>query len=188
MKNLNKKDSQYYLNLPYAVETRAISPEDGGGFTACIPDLGRWTAIGDGSTYQEAYENLMASLPGLIEDWINDNVLIPEPTPEMDLPSGNLSVRLPRTLHAKVISRAQYEGVSINAYITNILSQATVLSLTLDTVESALLRHMSQWVPNSAEQQDDVYHFSTQKKNPKRQELNDWLNNKLTRPLLDASR
>ncbi len=119
------KDLAYYLSLPYAVEMRPIAEEEGGGYTACIPQLGRFSAVGDGDTPEAAYADLRAALPSLVADWLAQGVAIPE-TGEEDLLasySGRLALRVPKSLHAQVAARAQREGVSINQFIATTLAQ-----------------------------------------------------------------
>ncbi len=120
------KDMAYYLSLPYVVEIAPIPEDEGGGYVACIPLLGRYSAVGDGETPEEAYADLMEARSTLIEEWLRRGIAIPEPqtAEEEALPSGKLSLRLPRSLHAQVNRQADQEGVSINAYITAGLAQA----------------------------------------------------------------
>ena len=112
-----QKDVDYYLVLPYRVEVVPISAAEGGGYTACIPLLGRWSAVGDGETATEAIADLQAHLPGLIKEWLASGVTIPEPISAPETLSGTLSLRLPKTLHAEVAQVAAEEGVSINQFI-----------------------------------------------------------------------
>ena len=120
-------DLAYYLSLPYAVEIRPLPDADGGGFHACIPRLGRYSAVGDGETAEEAYADLRAALPSLISGWLTRGVSVPEPdaTPEeaAALYSGKLALRVPKSLHARVAARARREGVSINQFIATTLAQ-----------------------------------------------------------------
>ena len=113
----SQKDAAYYLSLPYRVEVSPISLAQGGGYSACIPLLGRWSAVGDGETAAEAIADLQAHLPGLIEQWLHDGVAVPEPPGASETLSGTLSLRLPKTLHAEVAQVAAEEGVSINQFI-----------------------------------------------------------------------
>jgi predicted RNase H-like HicB family nuclease len=87
-----KKDTAYYLSLPYRVEVIPISTAEGGGYTACIPLLGRWSAVGDGKTAAEAIADLQTHLPGLIEQWLHDGISIPEPPGATETLSGTLSL------------------------------------------------------------------------------------------------
>ncbi len=119
------KNLTYYLSLPYAVEILPISEEAGGGYTACIPRLGRYSAVGDGETPEAAYADLRAALPSLIAEWLAQGIAIPEPEPDISQPSysGKLALRVPKSLHAQVAARARREGVSINQFITTTLAQ-----------------------------------------------------------------
>ncbi len=122
---MSTKNLTYYLALPYAVEILPISADEGGGYTACIPCLGRYSAVGDGETPEAAYANLRAALPSLLTGWLAQGVAIPEPSAEAPLPnySGKLALRVPKSLHAQVAARARREGVSINQFITTTLAQ-----------------------------------------------------------------
>ena len=112
-----QKDAAYYLSLPYRLEVSYIPAAEGGGFTACIPLLGRWSAVGDGETAAEAIADLQAHLPGLLQEWLDNGVSIPEPPGASETLSGTLSLRLPKTLHAEIAQVAAEEGVSINQFI-----------------------------------------------------------------------
>lgn len=112
-----RKDTVYYLSLPYRLEVSPVPDAEGGGYTACIPLLGRWSAVGDGETAAEAIADLQARLPGLIQEWLENGVSIPEPPGASEALSGTLSLRLPKTLHAEIAQVAAEEGVSINQFI-----------------------------------------------------------------------
>lgn len=126
-RNVMEKDVAYYLSLPYAAEITPVAEDEGGGYAACIPLLGRWSAVGDGETAEQAYADLRAALPSLIGDWLERGVEIPEPAaaPEDDQPllSGKLSLRLPRSLHTQAARAAEKEGVSINQLIAVALAR-----------------------------------------------------------------
>lgn len=119
------KDLAYYLSLPYAVEILPIPAEEGGGYTACIPRLGRYSAVGDGEIPESAYADLRAALPSLFADWLAQGMTIPEPgeEPSVATYSGKLALRVPKSLHTQVAARARREGVSINQFITTTLAQ-----------------------------------------------------------------
>jgi predicted RNase H-like HicB family nuclease len=93
------KDRAYYLSLPYSVEITPIPDGEGGGYAACVPLLGRWSAVGDGTSPEAAYADLRMALTSLLDDWIRRGIAIPEPDAEIFASSGRLSLRLPKTLH-----------------------------------------------------------------------------------------
>ena len=76
---MSTKNLAYYLVLPYAVEILPISSGEGGGYTACIPCLGRYSAVGDGETPEAADTDLRAALPSLLTGWLAQGIAIPEP-------------------------------------------------------------------------------------------------------------
>jgi len=73
------KDLKYYLNLPYKIEIEPIPEEDGRGFVACLPELGRYAVVGDGDTAKEAIQSMNKIKEILLKEWLEDGVLIPEP-------------------------------------------------------------------------------------------------------------
>ena len=114
---ITQKDAAYYLSLPYRLEVSPVHAAEGGGYTACIPLLGRWSAVGDGATAAEAIADLQAHLPSLVQEWLDSGAAIPEPPGASETLSGTLSLRLPKTLHAEIAQVAAEEGVSINQFI-----------------------------------------------------------------------
>ena len=106
----------------YRVE---LIPEEGGGFTALLPELPGCVAWGDSAN--EALENL----DGSREAWIAGRALggfaIPRPMAEEDA-SGRVTLRLPRSLHAEVVRLARRDAVSLNTYITRELSARAALA------------------------------------------------------------
>lgn len=76
---MNIHDVNYYMKLPYKIVIEPIPDEEGGGFEAFIPQLGRMTMTGSGDTPEEALENLRNVQETLFEMWIKEGVHIPEP-------------------------------------------------------------------------------------------------------------
>jgi len=101
-----KFTSSSALSLPYRLEVSPVPSAEGGGYTTCIPLLGRWAAAGDGETAAEAIADLQAPLPSLVQEWLNNGTVIPEPPGASETLSGTLSPRLPRTLHAAIAQAA----------------------------------------------------------------------------------
>ena len=53
----------------FGIEIVAIPENEGGGFHACIPALGRYFALGDGATALEALE----SLNNFLKEYVTDD-------------------------------------------------------------------------------------------------------------------
>jgi len=116
------KDLEYYLSLNYPIELIHIPESDGGGFSASVPLLGRLTCVGDGSTPQEAIDDLARVKRRVLSDLLKRGENVPEPEVIDDNAySGRVLLRLPRDLHRRVAGRAEARGESTNRYIVNTL-------------------------------------------------------------------
>ena len=80
-----RRDLKYYLNLPYKIEIEPIPEEDGGGFAAYFPELGKYTLAGGGETIEEALQSLNEIKKIMFKEWLEQGVSIPEPEKEQDI-------------------------------------------------------------------------------------------------------
>lgn len=78
-------------------------------------------AVGAGDTPEEAEAELLKALADMIEHLERLGQPVPEPLSRY---SGTFSVRLPRSLHMALVQRAKAEGISINAEVSLLLTQA----------------------------------------------------------------
>jgi len=78
-----KKGLDYYLKLRYAIQIMPIPEEEGGGYSACIPELGKWAFVGDGDTIEEALRNLEEVKRDYFEDYLKKGIEIPKPKGEL---------------------------------------------------------------------------------------------------------
>ena len=94
------KTIDHYLALNYPVEIIKIPDNEGGGYMATIPQLGRNAFVGDGSTIDEAIQNLEEVKKDLFEDFLKQGIAIPEPKFEDEEEfSGRFILRIPKDLH-----------------------------------------------------------------------------------------
>jgi predicted HicB family RNase H-like nuclease len=121
------KDLDYYMSLPYVIEVLPISESLGGGFTARLPEIGRFAITGDGETPDEAIKNLESAKRDRFKDYLKNGVKIPEPEGEKEEFSGRFIVRIPKALHRQLVSVAKKNGVSLNQYVNYLLSTKSVL-------------------------------------------------------------
>ncbi len=113
-----------YLALSYPVELRQLSDEEGGGWFACIPALGRHLVRATGNSPDEALQELDATRHLFINDMYERRVSIPlPPNPEEEY-SGNPGLRLPKEVHKLVAQRAREQGTSLNSYLNTLISLA----------------------------------------------------------------
>ncbi len=95
------------------------SVEDG-AFLAWVPDLPGCMA--DGETDAEALREVEVVTQAWVESMLMHGDPVPEPTPILEY-SGKLLVRMPKTLHQRLIERAELEGVSANQLAVALLAK-----------------------------------------------------------------
>ena len=103
-----------------------LREEEDGSWTALVPELPGCVAVGDSPN--EAVEDL----PQVIDLWIatarERGLPVPAPRRE-ETANGRVLVRLPRTVHAKLLRAAREEGVTLNAYCVSVLSAGLAQAL-----------------------------------------------------------
>jgi antitoxin HicB len=97
-----------------------VVPNEHGGFYARIPDFP--TVFTGGATPEEAMANALEAVELMVEEYRERGLPGPEPLATY---SGQFNVRLPRSLHRELVTRAREQGVSLNALVTVLLAQAT---------------------------------------------------------------
>jgi antitoxin HicB len=104
----------------YPFEVRPLSQEDGGGYLISFPDF--FECISDGETVPEAIENGMDALAETISALESLGLPVPEPNSGGSY-SGKFIQRVPKSLHARLATKAKQEGVSMNALVTALLAE-----------------------------------------------------------------
>ncbi|MCS6949667.1 MAG: hypothetical protein NZ520_04300 [bacterium] len=74
-----------YTALDYPVEIRRLPEEEGGGYLACIPVLGRWTVQAAGDTVEEALELLEEVKEAVFAHLREQGIAVPAPPPLEEL-------------------------------------------------------------------------------------------------------
>jgi len=124
-----KKDIKYYLNLNYPIEIVKIPDDEGGGYSACIPILGRSSFISDGETIEEALRNLEAIKKENFQRMLDKGIPIPEPTEQSEEEySGKFLIRIPKELHRELTRKSTKNGISLNQYIIYVLTKGLAVS------------------------------------------------------------
>lgn len=109
------------MRLPYKLEVVPVSEEDGGGFYASYPELGRAAAHGVGPTIEEAVGMADEAKRLVLETKLEHGDEIPLPRSAQEF-SGKFNVRLPKSLHRNLAELAEEEGVSLNQLVVTLLS------------------------------------------------------------------
>ena len=110
-----------YLKLPYTIEVFRDDNEDDPGWVARVAELPGCLTQAD--TFEELGEMIEDAMRGWIEIALEDGTPVPEPRPE-EAYSGKFVVRVPRSLHRRLVEQAEVEGVSLNQYINVALAGA----------------------------------------------------------------
>ena len=113
---------EYYLNLPYTIEfvPDKSDPEHPVWFASVRELKGCMTEADD---FDEAAGQIREAMREWITDALEAGDPVPEPTSEDEF-SVKFSVRLPKSLHRDLVRQADREGVSLNQYITSVLSRS----------------------------------------------------------------
>jgi predicted HicB family RNase H-like nuclease len=117
-----KKDLKYFMGLPYVIELIQIPESEGGGFSASMPEVGRFAFVGDGDTPQEAIDNLNALKEEHFSEYLEKGIHIPEPKKEEDF-SGKFVLRISPVQHMRLNEEAKKAEISLNNYIKAILEE-----------------------------------------------------------------
>jgi antitoxin HicB len=104
------------MELPYKI---SFYPANVGGFVAEIPDLPGCLTQGDNA--EDVLKMIQDAKAAWIDIAIQDDIEIPEPTSEIHY-SGKFNVRIPKSLHKELASKAKEENVSLNQLTTYLLS------------------------------------------------------------------
>lgn len=102
--------------IDYAVMVEPLSEADGGGWLASVPALPG--CMGDGATPEAA----LADAEAAIAEWLDAAKQAGRVVPGPSAP-GQWRQRVPRSLHEKLKIVAAREGVSLNAYVANVLAE-----------------------------------------------------------------
>ncbi|MCH5338039.1 MAG: toxin-antitoxin system HicB family antitoxin [Acetatifactor sp.] len=100
-----------YMELPYTRVVQEKNDESGHYFYGYILELDGCQSTGE--TLDELYQNLNEAMEGYLEIKIENNLPIPIPESADDY-SGKFVVRIPKTLHKRLVIEANKEGVSLN--------------------------------------------------------------------------
>ena len=111
-----KKSSEKNL-LGY--EIRLIPDRESGYFAVRFPDFPG--IVTGGYSLEEAVKNAQEALEITMETMKKHKVPLPEPKMRF---SGQFNVRVPKDLHRQLVRKAEEEGVSLNAFITYLLSRS----------------------------------------------------------------
>ena len=104
-------EAKDYMKLPYTRLVQEMDDESGHYFYGRILELDGCQSTGD--TLDELYSRLNEAMEGYIEAKLESGLLVPAPESVGNY-SGKFVVRLPKSLHQRLVIEADREGVSLN--------------------------------------------------------------------------
>lgn len=87
----------------------------------------KYAGMSDGATVEEAIANRRDAFSAWIAVVIDIGKPVPKPTAkpvELVEASGKFVARLPKTLHARLVTMARQEGVSLNSLVLTLISES----------------------------------------------------------------
>ncbi len=111
----------------YPISIRPLDESEGGGYLAEFPDLPGCMA--DGNTVEEAAHEAQDALESWIKVAVENGDPVPKPSTQQNY-SGQWRIRVPKSLHAALSTRAAQEGVSLNLLAATLLAQGLGRKLT----------------------------------------------------------
>ena len=128
------RDIKYYKNLNYKMIFH-YEPEDK-IYIVQFPELPG--CVSHGKTDKEALKNANRVKDEWLESAFEDNCNIPEPSLPLET-NGRITLRIPKSIHQKIIDRAEEEDISQNqlivAYIAEGLERANMKSSIEETLQ-----------------------------------------------------
>ena len=106
----------------YSFDLRPLSKAQGGGWLVTWPDLPG--CMSDGETPEETIENGRDAFAAWMAVHKGD---LKKPSPKPTSPAGKPArfvLRTPKSMHARLVARAEAEGVSLNTLVTTVLAES----------------------------------------------------------------
>ncbi len=115
------RDLDYYAGLPYTIILERYDDADKPYWVARVAELPHCLIHGD--TPEEAVEEIEEVKLDWIKSNLEDGLPVPEPTRKNY--SGEIRLRMPRSLHKHIATMANLENVSLNQYMVATLARGT---------------------------------------------------------------
>src|SRR5450759_367264 len=113
-----KQDKLRLEDYPFTV--RPLAAEDGRGYLIEFPDVPG--CISDGESPEEAITNGRDALKSVLLTMKEFGEAIPQPG-SLATASGKWRQRVPKSLHSRLVTRAEQEGVSLNTLVTAMIAE-----------------------------------------------------------------
>jgi len=122
---IEQKNLEYYEGLPYNIILECWDDGDGPYYVARVAELPHCLI------HDDSQEGAIKEIQEVKREWIKScldrGIKVPEPVWHKH--SGQISLRIPPSLHKIMADRAVIEGVSLNQYMTTALANAVGLEI-----------------------------------------------------------
>lgn len=108
-------------NPDFPFTMRHLSKEDGGGYLIEFPDLP--ACLSDGETIEETIEHGSDAVKCWLSATKEMGRVIPQPG-DFEKQSGKWVQRVPKSIHLRLVKKAEAEGVSLNTLVISIIAEA----------------------------------------------------------------
>jgi predicted RNase H-like HicB family nuclease len=131
-------ENKYSINIFWSDEDNC--------FIATIPEFPNLSAFG--GNLEEVIAESKQVLGMAIESLARDGIPIPEP--KIYIPqeySGQVRLRMPKSLHGELVSTAEKEGVSLNTHMISLLSKNNTVCLIREDIKielEKLIKHQDE--------------------------------------------
>lgn len=88
-----------------------------------LPDVATY-----GEAFAEAYDLAIDAIESLAEAAAQKGISFPEPIEDDETVSGRITLRLPKSMHARAVDNAHREDVSLNTYLLSLISHGIGIS------------------------------------------------------------
>jgi len=127
------KDIKYYKNLNYKM-IFYYDPEDE-IYIVQFPELPG--CISHGKTAKEALKNAYRVKDEWLESAFDDKWIIPEPSLPLET-TGRITLRIPKSIHQRIIDRAEKEDISQNQLIVTYIAEGLERTNMKSSIEETL--------------------------------------------------
>jgi predicted RNase H-like HicB family nuclease len=125
----------------FKYSVRLIWSDADESYVARIPEFPGLSAFGD--TPEEALAEARIAAEAFIEDMQEDDEVLPEHKVLQEY-GGKIHLRLPRSLHGKLVQDAEDDGVSLNQHILHLLSGRSAEIKTIKSFQEHILSMQNQ--------------------------------------------
>lgn len=131
-------ENKYSINIFWSEEDDC--------FVAIIPDFPNLSAFGD--SYEDAIADAKQVLHMAVESLERDGIPLPQPKyHKLQAYSGQVRLRMPKSLHRELSTSAENEGVSLNTHMLSLLSKnniAVSIHRDIECQFNKILEHQDQ--------------------------------------------